>query len=201
MWPCRVALSLPQRHPATCGLAPTISMSRQVTVSRQVTARHSWHGNSRCHGLSEQSRAEPPYPHLGRAGVDTAFPGDSKCLHSWSQQHPLDERVGDVGRMAEDGRPLVFGHQDFAKVHEMPLRGGSRGTAGASPDANGRLDNRIPRDSRSQILPDTGKTGTDGENLSYNPSIERQDCYHVGNERGSVSEQRRLADSRPPAHP
>ena len=179
-------------------------MSRQVTVSQHVTASHgvtARHGKSRCHGLSEQSRAEPPYPHLGRAGVETAFPGDSKCLHSWSQQHALDQRVGDVGRMAQDGRPLVFGHQDLAKVHEMPLRGGSRGTAGASPDANGRLDNRIPTDSRLQILPDAGKTGTDGENLSYTTSRERQDCYHVGNERGSVSEQRRLADSRPPAHP
>ena len=69
------------------------------------------------------------------------------------------------------------------------------------PDANGRLDNRIPRDSRLTILPDAGKTGTDGENLSYSTSRERKDCYHVGNERGSVSEQRRLADSRPPAHP
>ena len=98
-------------------------------------------------------------------------------------------------------RPDLGMLQDLAKVHEMPLRGGSRGTAGASPDANGRLDNRIPTDSRLKILPDAGKTGTDGENLSYSTSRESQDCYHVGNERGSVSEQRRLADSRPPAHP
>ena len=60
-------------------------------------------------------------------------------------------------------RPDLGMLQDFAKVHEMPLRGGSRGTAGASPDANGRLDNRIPTDSRLSILPDAGKTGTDGE--------------------------------------
>ncbi len=150
---------------------------------------------------AEQNRTEPPYPHVGGAGVETTFPGDSKCLHSWSQQHALDQRINDVGRMAQDGRPLVLGLQDFAKVHEMPLRGGSRGTAGASPDRNGRLDNRIRTDSRLKILPDPGKTVTDGENLSYTPSRERQDCYHVGNERGSVSEQRRLADSRPPAHP
>ena len=45
-------------------------------------------------------------------------------------------------------RPDLGMLQDLAKVHEMPLRGGSRGTAGASPDANGRLDNRIPTDSR-----------------------------------------------------
>ena len=89
MWPCRVALSLPQRHPTTCGLAPTINMSRQVTVSQHVTASH---GVTARHGTRQvtvsqhvtekrdvtgyQSRTEPPYPHLGRAGVETAFPRD-----------------------------------------------------------------------------------------------------------------------------
>ncbi len=200
-----------------CGIivAPTTSddvrsgsNDKHVTASHGVTARH---GKSRCHSTSRklgdvtgyQSRAEqnPLTPTWDAPALKRPFLGISKCLHSCSQQHALDERIGDVGRMAQDGRPLVFGLQDLAKVHEMPFRGGSRGTAGASPDANGRLDNRIPTDSRLSIFPDTGKTGTHGENLSYTPSRERKDYYHVGNERGSVSEQRRLADSRPPVHP
>ncbi len=80
---------------------------------------------------AQQSRAEPPYPHLGRAGVDTAFPGDLKCLHSWSQQHALDQRIGDVGRMAEDGRPLIFGHQ-LGLVADRPyVKGRSSSTSRA----------------------------------------------------------------------
>ncbi len=55
---------------------------------------------------------------------------------------------GEWPRMVDHWSLGYFVLQDFAKVHEMPLRGGSRGTAGASPDANGRLDNRIARDSR-----------------------------------------------------
>ncbi len=76
MWPCRVALSLPQRHPTTCGLAPTINTSRQVTVSQHVTENRDVTGY--------QSRAEqnPLTPTWDCAGLDTAFPGDSKCLHS-----------------------------------------------------------------------------------------------------------------------
>ena len=68
-----------QRHPTTCGLAPTISMSRQVTVSQQVTTSH---GTSqlareklRCHGLSEQSRTEPPYPTWGMPALKRPFLG------------------------------------------------------------------------------------------------------------------------------
>ena len=60
-------------------------------------------------------------------------------------------------------RPDLGMLQDLAQVHEMPLRGRSRGTAGASPDANGRLDHRIPTDSRLSILPDAGKLGQMGK--------------------------------------
>ena len=98
-------------------------------------------------------------------------------------------------------RPDLGMLQDLAKVHEMPFRGGSRGTAGASPDANGRLDNRIPRDSLLQSSRMREKLGQMGKICDILPVRERKDCYHVGNERGSVSEQRRLADSRPSVHP
>ena len=90
-----------------CGIiiAPTTSddvrsgpNDKHVTASHGVTARH---GKSRhvavgtetrdvtgYQSRAEQSRAEQnpltlPYRHLGRAGVETAFPGDSKCLHAW----------------------------------------------------------------------------------------------------------------------
>ncbi len=134
MWPCLVALSLTRRHPAASGLAPTISTSRQVTVSQQVTTSHGTSQLARKLAMSRAIRAElnrTPLPHLGRAGLDTAFPGDSKCLNSCSQQHALDQRVGDVGRMAEDGRPLIFGHQ-LGPVADRPyVKGRSSSTSRA----------------------------------------------------------------------
>ena len=185
-----------------------ISLVLRPTAVRQGTQLFDQPGVVRARAKAEgrlRSRVSGAAASRGLV-THVARPGDCAKSDTPSLGHGTESSNPDTALRRERqplgiDRPDLGMLQDFAKVHEMPLRGGSRGTAGASPDANGRLDNRIPTDSRLSIFPDAGKTGTDGENLSYSTSRERQDCYHVGNERGSVSEHRRLADSRPPAHP
>ena len=89
MWPCRVALSLPQRHPTTCGLAPTINMSRQVTVSQQVTASHGTSQLARKLAMSRairaEQRTEPLYPTWDAPALTRPFLGiRSASIHGAS---------------------------------------------------------------------------------------------------------------------